>query len=148
MYPLFKPTHRTGANNTQAGLRGRNHPDNTGDDRGPLSNFSKAVPLQTDGNGITTTSCSNSLQESNLFHLAGDVAKSSSALSICHLPKGPSKTIQKKRSQHHSDKLSPATMPIKMIFFTPLFSEPDICPKSQVIHTLTWVILQTSFCSS
>lgn len=57
----------------------------------------------------------------------------------------------KKRSQHHSDKLSPATMPIKMIFLTPRFSEPDICPKSQVIHTilpLTWVILQTSFCYS
>lgn len=57
----------------------------------------------------------------------------------------------KKRSQHRSDKLSPATMPIKIAFLTPHFPEPDICPKSQVTLPtlpLTWVILQTSFCYS
>lgn len=93
----------------------------------------------------------NCLQKNIFFHLVGDVARSSSALSICHSSQGTFQTIWKKRSQHHSDKLSPATMPIKMIFLTTHFSEPDICPKSQVIHTilpLTWVILQTSFCYS
>lgn len=134
--------------NTQAGLRGSNHPDSTGDNKKIFPTLPRLCKLE-----VMESPPPHGLfvcWKTTFSIWQGMLPDLPLPFPFAILPEDIPKQY-KKRSQHHSDKLSPATMPIKITFLTPHFPEPDICPKSQVIHPtlpLTWVILQTSFCYS